>query len=248
MAALQLLPFNRRNVLMKYVLYGVLRAAEDVEQRLRALTEGEPVCLIASGGLAAAVSMAPAGPPDPKRHAEIVQILHELCTVLPMRCGIGVQTEAEVQALLRDRAGEFRAALAALQGCAEMGLRVLCSVTAASGAEAGTGEPLSRIGTYLASRKAYYASRDARRREFLHVADRIQRPFDGLFLKCKMTTLSYADTPILSFQFLVRRSETERFRDAFRRLQQQAIEKLLLTGPWPPYSFAALDSASPLRM
>jgi hypothetical protein len=129
-----------------------------------------------------------------------------------------------------------------------MGLRVLCSVTAASVAEAEAGEPLSRARTYLASRKAYYVSRDASRRELLHVADRIRRPFDGLFLRCKMTALSRGGTPILSFHFLVRRSDTERFRDAFRRLQQQAIEKLLLTGPWPPYSFAALDSASLLRM
>lgn len=234
---------------MKYVLYGVLRESEDAGERLRALTEAEPVRLIAKGGLAAAVSIAPAaGPPDPKRHAEVVQILHEVCTVLPVRCGIGVQTEEEVLALLRDRAGELRAALAALQGCAEMGLRVLCSVTAASGAEAEAGGPLSRPRSYLSSRKAYYASQDARRRELLHVAERMQRPFDGLFLKCKTTAPSYGDTPILSLQFLVRRSDTERFRDAFRRLQRQAVEKLLLTGPWPPYSFAALDRVSLLRV
>ena len=234
---------------MKYALHGILHAAEDVEQRLSAMPEEESVCLIANGALAAAVSIAPAdGPPDPKRHAEIVQMLHEVCTVLPMRCGIGFQTEVEVHALLQDHAAEFRAALAALQGCAEMGLRVLCSVTAASAAEADAGERFSRTQGYLASRKAYYASLDARRRELLHVAERMQRPFDGLFLKCKMTPLSYGDTPTLSFQFLVRRSDTERFRDAFRRLQQQAIEKLLLTGPWPPYSFATLDSTSLLRV
>jgi hypothetical protein len=233
---------------MKYVLYGVLRAADDVEQRLRALTEGDSVCLIVNDGLAAAVSIAPAvGPPDPKRHAEIVRMLHEVCTVLPVRCGTGFQTEAEVHALLQDHAEEFRASLTALQGCEEMGLRVLCSVSAASTAEADAGESPSRPRTYLAMRKAYYASQDAGRLELLHVAERMQRPFDGLFLRCKMTPLSYGETPILSFQFLVRRSDTERFRDAFRRLQQQAVEKLLLTGPWPPYSFTALDSASLLR-
>ncbi|MGD1000299.1 MAG: GvpL/GvpF family gas vesicle protein [Candidatus Brocadiia bacterium] len=234
---------------MKYVLYGVLRPAEYAEPRLSALAEGASVCLIANGGLAAAVSIAPAdAPPDPKRHAEVVQMLHEVCTVLPMRCGTGFRTEAEVHALLQDHVEEFRASLAALQGCAEMGLRVLCRVTAASAAEAGAGEPVSRTRAYLASRKAYYAGQDAKRRELLQAADRMQRPFDGLFLKCKMTPLSYGDTPILSFQFLVRRSDTERFRDAFRRLQQQTIEKLLLTGPWPPYSFAALDSAPLLRV
>jgi hypothetical protein len=129
-----------------------------------------------------------------------------------------------------------------------MGLRVLYSATAASAAEADAREPSSRPQDYMASRKAYYAGQDAERRELLRVAERMQRPFDGLFLKCKMTPFSYGDTPILSFQFLVRRSDTERFRDAFRRLQQQAIEKLLLTGPWPPYSFATLDSASLLRV
>jgi hypothetical protein len=197
----------------------------------------------------AAVSTASAvGPPDPKRHARIVQMLHEVCTVLPMRCGMGFQTEAEVHALLRDHAEEFRASLAALQGYEEMGLRVLCSVTAASTAEAGAGEPPSRTRAYLASRKTYYAGQDAGRRELLHVAERMQRPFDGLFHKCRMTPLSCGDTPILSLQFLVRRSDTERFRDAFRRLQQQAPEKLLLTGPWPPYNFATLDSASLLRV
>lgn len=233
---------------MKYIVYGILRAAEDVEQQLPALAEAESVCLMASGDLVAAISVAPpAGPPDAKRHAQIVQMLHEVCTVLPMRCGIGFQTEAEVHALLQDHAEEFRASLAALQGCEEMGLRVLCSVPAAP-SPARAAEPLSGPRAYLASRKVYYASQDAERRALLHVAGRMQRPFDGLFGKCKMTPLSSDGTPILSLQFLVRRSDTERFRDAFRRLQQHTPEKILLTGPWPPYHFATLDSASLLRV
>ena len=173
MAAIQFLPFDGGNALMKYVLYGVLRAGEDVEHRLPALTDSRirlPDCERRLGGRHLRQPAESSGPEE--RHAEIVQMLHEVCTVLPMRCGIGFQTEAEVRASwFRTTQREFRAALAALQGCAEgMGPPVLCSVTAASPPTPARQSRFRAPGPTWHLGRLYYAGQDARRRELLHVA------------------------------------------------------------------------------
>ena len=45
-----------------------------------------------------------------------------------------------------------------------------------------------------------------------------------------------ARTP-LGFGFLVRRSDLSRFHEAFQSFKAKSNDRLLLTGPWPPYSF-----------
>jgi hypothetical protein len=44
----------------------------------------------------------------------------------------------------------------------------------------------------------------------------------------------------VSLYFLTPRSCVERFREQVRRIHFPSGAKLLLSGPWPPYNFAAL--------
>ena len=77
---------------MRQVLYGILRNEADASGRVSTLAVGPQLHLIANDDLGAAVSVAvdaAARPPDPKIHAQIVQALHAVCPVLPMRHEIG---------------------------------------------------------------------------------------------------------------------------------------------------------------
>ena len=234
---------------MRHALYGILRSDADAEARVASLAARPPLRLISNGDLGAAVSLAPdaaGGPPGPKSHALIVQALHCVCTVLPMRHGISFDTEVQVRDVLREHGELFRRALADVQGCGEMGVRAIyAAITApppcAKAARAG----LSPAQAYLAERQSHYAARDAAAREFSQLSERIERAFEGLFARCKTESSFVRDHHVVSFHFLVRRVETERFRDVFRRLEQRAPEKLLLTGPWPPYNFASCENLLP---
>jgi hypothetical protein len=234
---------------MRHVLYGILRSEADTAGRVSALAAGPPLRLICNGDLGAAVSLMPdaaAGPPAPKVHAQIVQSLHDVCAVLPMRHGISFDSEAEVSGILREHGGLFRRTLDELQGCGEMGVRAICRATTVSPPCTSAAQAaLSPARAYLAARQSRYAAQDAACKEASEFAERIERAFQGLFARRKTESLFFPDHPILSLHFLVRRNETELFRDAFRRLEQRAPEKLLLTGPWPPYNFVSAENLVP---
>jgi hypothetical protein len=92
--------------------------------------------------------------------AGVVEALHETRTVLPMRYGCLLPTEARVVALLRERAPQFVAALDGVEVCAEMSIRAILDEKriAALRALAPFDPPEVSGGTaYLAARKAYYA-------------------------------------------------------------------------------------------
>ncbi|MGO8705058.1 MAG: GvpL/GvpF family gas vesicle protein [Candidatus Brocadiia bacterium] len=233
---------------MRHVLYGILRSEADTAGRVADLAAGPQLRLICNGDLGAAVSLLPeaAGPPAPKVHAQIVQALHDVCAVLPMRHGIAFETEADVREILREHDGLFRRTLDDLQGCGEMGVRAICRATAVSPPGAPAAQTaLSPARAYLAARQSQYAARDAVCKEAAQLAERIERAFEGLFTRRKAESFLFRERPILSLHFLVRRGETERFRNAFRRLEEGAPEKLLLTGPWPPYNFASSENLIP---
>jgi len=234
---------------MRQVLYGILRNEADASGRVSTLAVGPQLHLIANDDLGAAVSVAvdaAARPPDPKIHAQIVQALHAVCPVLPMRHGISFDTEDEVRAMLSEHGGPFRRTLDDLQGCGEMGVRAICrGMTASPPCAMAAQDELSPARAYLAARQSHYAARDAADKEVSQLAERMQQDFEGLFIKSRTESFFLRDHHILSLHFLVRRDETERFREAFRRLEQNAPEKLLLTGPWPPYNFTSCENLIP---
>ncbi len=244
---------------MKWLVYGILRDPKAPTGRLPAGPEGSPVALLSEDGLAAVFSVVPdvcAAPsvPHVQAYAQVVEALHQMSTILPMRYGCLLETEAQIRELLRVRRADSLAALDELDGCVEMGLRVLpgeadlpaspCRSVAATDAFAlspfhlGTG--------YLAERRARYAAKDSRRQQAAGASERFRRIFAGLFVKCEAEPLFTAAGTLLSLHFLVRREDEERFRAAFRRFQEDSPQKVLLTGPWPPYHFAACSKANRL--
>lgn len=203
---------------------------------------GAPVRLIEEGGLGAAISWIE--PPDltPNRarvlsYAEVVEALHVDRTVLPMRYGCLFGEDRQVVELLRVHGEEYAALLRGLDGCVEMGVRVLLE-----GAEGRV--PVAEFSShppgtaYLAGRKAVYAEKDRRAHDEGRVVERCREVFAGLFVKCRAERPS-SRTPDVALYFLVKRGAVDSFRRAFRRISRTESARLLLSGPWPPYNFAA---------
>lgn len=213
-----------------------------------------PVYRVGRGFLSAAVSTIAGAPLSPelallRAYERVVVSLNQQHTVIPMRYGCVVEQESQVIQLLEDHGPRYEALLQELDGCVEMGLRVLLppgpwAAVTPGGADtcrevAGPHSPpgLERLGlAYLTARKAHYARQDRWTAEYRQAADRCQTRFAGLFVKCKTEPPS-PRLPLLSLYFLVRREAVASFRQAFRRLAEADPARLLLSGPWPPYNF-----------
>jgi len=94
--------------------------------------DGQPVYLIDDEGLCAVVSdlRHPAGAlaADVSRildFEKVVEAFHRARTVLPFRFGCVLDGEMRVKEALRARRGEYQAFLGRLNGCVEMGVRLL---------------------------------------------------------------------------------------------------------------------------
>jgi hypothetical protein len=218
---------------------------------------GRPVYQVADRHLRAAVSRINRADltPDLRRvraYEQVVSSCHRRGTVVPMRYGCVVEQESQVIEMLSAQGSHYEALLRELEGCVEMGLRVLLpsgpwAAVTPGGPEgcrevAGPHPPdpgaaADRLGlAYLTARKAHYAHQDRWTTEYRQAAERCREQFTGLYAKCTMEAPS-PRLPLLSLYFLVPVPAVEAFRQAFRQLTETESARLLLSGPWPPYNF-----------
>lgn len=222
---------------------------------------GRPVYRLAHRRLSAAVSrigpaeMAP-DLPRIRAYERVVVSCHRQNTVIPMRYGSVVEQESQVIQLLDEHGPLYEALLQELEGCVEMGLRVLLpsgpwAAVTPGGPEAcrevagppppGSGAAADRLGlAYLTARQAHYAHQDRWTTEYRQAAQRCRAQFAGLFVKCN-TEAPSPRLPLLSLYFLVPGPAVKAFRQAFRALAETESARLLLSGPWPPYNFVTLS-------
>jgi hypothetical protein len=186
--------------------------------------------------------------PRIRAYERVIFSYHRQGTVVPMRYGCVAEQESQVIQLLDEHGSHYEALLQELEGCVEMGLRVLlpsgpwAAVTPggpAGSREVGANPAVApdRLGlAYLTARQAHYTHQDRWTKEYRQVADRCLAHFTGMFVKSKLEGPS-PRLPLLSLFFLVPRPTVESFRQAFRHLSATEPARLLLNGPWPPYNF-----------
>jgi hypothetical protein len=218
---------------------------------------GRPVFQVADRHLRAAVSrinQADLIPDLPRVRAyeRVVTSCHRIGTVVPMRYGCVVERVSQVIEMLSANRAHYEALLRELEGCVEMGLRVLLPsgpwAALTPGGPAGCREvagphppdpaaTADRLGlTYLTARKAHYDHQDRWTKEYRQAAERCRARFAGLFVKCA-TEAPSPRLPVLSLYFLVPAPAVTAFRQVFRQFSETESARLLLSGPWPPYNF-----------
>ena len=238
---------------MKHLVYCVLRDAQAARAVVAAGVEGSRVSLMAEDGLAAAFSLVPEtclAPSVPRAaaYAHVVQVFHETATVLPFRYGCFLESAGAVVELLRTRRREFRESLDELDGCVEMGVRVLLSGRDSAMCRKAVHAPnLSSARAYLADRKAHYVRKVGDDEECAAATEQVCQAFKELVVKSEAETSWTDGRRLVSAFFLVPRDNVGRFHKTFRQLQSagccagRSPQGMLVTGPWPPYSFACRD-------
>ena len=240
-----------------YLLYGIVFSQSEGRHTCPALppgVDGAPVTLIEEDGLGAAVSwIDPQNvTPDISRllsYARAVERLHAERVILPMRYGCLLTDECQVAELLRAQREEYLALLRELDGCVEMGVRILLPRGSSSHSASGSESQWSSGRAYLADRAARYVEDAEIERTLSAVAERLRSSLGALARKTKIEQSLLPNRRLSSFYFLVRRNAVNLFRTAFSELSRAEPARLLLSGPWPPYNFgnvAALDQHQPV--
>lgn len=215
---------------MKYLVYGLLR---DSPGPWPDGIEGDRVRLVVADRLAAACSLTTEKSTDVSRllaYARVVETLSRGRAFLPMRYGCTLDGTT-LCAFLRRRQAIFDRALRELDGCVEMGVRVLLDAISPA---ATTGSGPRTGAAYLAARQALYRDQDGQDADAAVVAERFRAAFSALAARC--LTERPAGTRVLSLHFLIRAEDVAHFRQVFHHLPD--TRRALLTGPWPLYNFA----------
>lgn len=238
---------------MRYLLYCVLASPQYRNQETLLGLDGQPIYLVAGNGLSAAISKVfhQELTPDVSRiltYKEVVESFHRNHTVIPMRYGSLFDQESQVKRFLEERQEEYDSLLRELKDCVEMGIRVMIfdfrfsiSDLKGEGKQSRTQNPQSTIPgrAYLAGRRAHYEQQERINKEMDIVIQRCRDAFAGLFVKYKVEYPSIQNQ-LLSLYFLVPRDSVEPLRKAFQHMRVKESEKILLSGPWPPYNFVML--------
>ena len=242
---------------MKHLVYAILREPEANNGPFPEGVEGHTVAVVADAGLAAVFSELPVADtaPDVPRllaYARVIEALSRRRVVLPLRYGCMLDTTVQIRELLRRRCQAFHAALQELDGCVEMGLRILlpesnCSPDHAVEERSEQRRQQATSGVaYLAQRNRYYARKDGGREEVEAITEQIKTALAGLFVNCRSEASARNQATLLSLYFLVRSENVERFREACHRLQQTFPEKALPHRPVGALQFCPL--ALPYRV
>ena len=237
---------------MKHLVHAILWRQDVARAGLAIGSDSGRVAISGAGTLAAAwssIGAAGAAPDVPEllSYARVVQDLFQRATVLPLRYGHCLGGEQELCQLLIRNETALQEGLRRVEGCVEIGLRILTADVDLQDerrehqpSTAPAERPASVSGpgiAYLLKRRRRFQDSDGCRKAFECVTRRIQDAFAGLYRS------AVAEPPgprgSGSLCFLIRREHGELFRRAFRELQPSLPEKLLLSGPWPPYHFVA---------
>ena len=179
-------------------------------------------------------------------HEHVIERIMASCPVLPVRFGTVLAGDERVASVLLERQAVLRADLAHVDGCVELGLRVLWEPPATAEAVAVLRDPLQagapdRPQTpgvqYLLRRAAEEQERQAVRKQGEALANHLSRSLRAGAVDVRQSVLQ-TERLLLTAAFLVRRSEAAAFVAAVERLRGEYSQlAFLCSGPWPPYHF-----------
>jgi hypothetical protein len=182
-----------------------------------------------------------------REHDEIVQASARLTTTLPLRLATICTDDDSARDRLRRLGDRALALLDRLDGREEWGVKLFATAATApvpetAGASSGT--------AYLQRRRQQMVQRDVAADTAVRAADEVYTRLAGVAVDARRhrpqdQRLTGAPLPmVLNAAFLVDRDRVDDFRAAVAEFAAaRPPDSIALTGPWPPYSFAALEES-----
>lgn len=188
-----------------------------------------------------------------RAHHAVVDAVARLATLVPIRLATVCRDSAAVAALLEERQDDFTAALFRIAGRDEWGVKAYAphNRPTESEAEPPSGSKPAGPGTsYLLRRKAQQATVQNARQEAADIVDRCHTELSRLTVASRRRPPQGSQLTgssgwmVLNGAYLVDQARAGEFAEAVEALKGVRPEvRLELTGPWPPYSFTAVETA-----
>ncbi len=232
---------------MKLYVYCLAAGIDALPHPLRGIA-GSEVRLLKVGNFSVVVSdfggeKAPVNRENVVAHAAVVQKALEHTTPLPFRFGV-VVTEAQLESFVTARHGALKARLDVVRGCVEMSVKVISSAN--NGELRRVDEQTSTLadkpGTmFLLEKRRELLGNEARTAEAQAIASWLEAQIGEVVRETRIHT-NLTDKLLLATSHLVERGVVEQYRTTLKsaRLERPKLN-FLVSGPWPPYSFANID-------
>jgi hypothetical protein len=219
---------------MKYLLYCICH--QDPEK----FPEEPGIRTVAGHGLAVVMSRVdnPSATPGVSAllaYEKVVERIHAVQDVIPLRYGCLMESEEQIVRLLEYHRQEYEALFDQLRGMTEMGIRLLLPECAAPLPNV----PQTPVAAYLASLRTRHSAEAVLVPEETLLADQIDAQLAEWSAGQRRAVTSSPHGRLLSLCYLTPKPRVEEFRKKAREISLPRGVKLLLSGPWPPYNFVA---------
>jgi hypothetical protein len=210
---------------------------------------GSPVKLIKIENLAVLVSnidldAVPVTKENALAHAAVVRSILDQTTPLPFRFGTLV-TAPQLSNYVSARQPALEKKLAHVRGCVEMSIKIIWD--APSSKRTTNAEPLGAGTTFLAEKQREIFGGEQRAKQAAEISDWLRGEVSGL-TRDEQVTVRPSEKLLLSAAHLVERVNIERYRAQLGEARKNRPElHFLVSGPWPPYSFANIELEFPMQ-
>ena len=221
--------------------YCVLPATQPPDPSLTGL-DGQPVDAVAVDTLLVWVSRMErpqASVEAVQAHNRVVEAaITEAVTPVPLRFGQWLESEAELQAGVAARSADYQAKLTQFAGCLEFGLRLI-DPQHESRARDVQGIPATSGFEYMQALRESSRMAEQQRQQADQVHARIRDTMQDL-VRAEQAQEERTAHSVVTLSHLVARPDFDEYRARARHLRELfPAMRLLVSGPWPPYSFAA---------
>ena len=228
---------------MKLYAYCLADDIDVLEDPARGIS-GAPVRLLKTEGFSVLVSNLDADVVQVTRenalaHATVVRSILGGTTPLPFRFGTLV-TEQQLVNYLSARKPALETKLAAVRGCVEMSVKIIREPSAQE-SEANENVNQGAGTSFLAQKRREILGGEQSAAEAATISTWLHDKVSGL-LRDEQVTLRPTEKLVLAAAHLVERARVKKYRENMAEACQSRPELLfLLSGPWPPYSFANIE-------
>ncbi|HEY2962961.1 MAG TPA: GvpL/GvpF family gas vesicle protein [Pyrinomonadaceae bacterium] len=172
-------------------------------------------------------------------HAAVVQSVFKQTTPLPFRFGTLV-TEPKLNSYLTARRETLQRKLEQVRGCVEMSVKIVWNRNWTD--ESLHKDVQEKPGTaFLHEKRRQLMGSEARAAEARRIAVWLEDK-TGEMVREKRIDTNPTEKLLLAAAYLVERGAVEQYRVRLKEAREEKPElHFLVSGPWPPYSFANID-------
>ena len=228
---------------MKLYVYCLVEGVDLLQSTLG--ISGAPVRTLKSENLSVLVSdlnedSVPVTRDNALAHAAVVRSVLDRTTPLPFRFGT-IVTEEQLQSYLSTHKPALEKKLDSLRGCVEMSVKIIWENSEEK--ELDTHDkiqaPAQGVGTsFLAGKRRQIIGDEKRAAEATEISTWLQKNLVGL-IREEQVTIRPTERLVLTAAHLIERDKITQYRKkAAETCRNRPDLHFLLSGPWPPYSFA----------